>query len=92
MGGLALGGGEGLVHGVPLNEMDGRAIPLKKSLALAADALANGQSIPQSARDLLGKPVIPNWMYKLFGGYGWRRQAKQYSMDKNLKRQPYSVK
>jgi multimeric flavodoxin WrbA len=92
MGGLALGGGEGLVHGVPLNQMDGRAIPLKKSLDLAADALANGNPIPQSARDLLGRPVIPNWMYKLFGGYGWKQQAKQYNMEKNLKRQPYSVK
>jgi multimeric flavodoxin WrbA len=92
MGGLALGGGEGLVHGVPLDEMDGRAFPLKKSLVLAARALANGNPIPQSARDLLAKPIIPNWLYKTFGGYGWKQQAKQYSMEKNLKRQPYSVK
>lgn len=89
MGSLALGGGEGLVHGVPLNEMDGRAIPLKKSLELAAEALANGKPIPQSARDLLTRPIIPNWMYKLFGGFGWKQQAKQYGMEKNLKRQPY---
>ena len=88
-GGLALGGGEGLVHGVPLNEMDGRAIPLKKALDLAAETLAQGQSIPQAAQDLLGKPVIPNWMYKMFGGYGWKQQAKQYSVQKELKRQPY---
>src|SRR3972149_2310639 len=40
LGSLALGGGEGLVHGVPLNEMDGRALPLKNSLDLAAEALA----------------------------------------------------
>jgi len=91
MGSLALGGGEGLVHGVPLNEMDGRAIPLKKSLELAAVSLANGQPIPQSARDLLAKPVIPNWMYKLFGGFGWAQQAKQYGMQKEMKRQPYLV-
>jgi len=89
MGSLALGGGEGLVHGVPLNEMDGRAIPLKKSLELAAEALANGQPIPQYARDLLEKPVIPNWIYKLIGGFGWKQSAKQYGMQKNLKRQPY---
>jgi len=89
MGSLALGGGEGLVHGVPLNEMDGRAIPLKKALDLAAEALTNGESIPQSARDLLAKPVIPNWMYKLFGGFGWKQNAKQYGMERNLERQPY---
>lgn len=90
-GSLALGGGEGLVHGVPLNEMDGRAIPLKKSLELAAEALTAGQPIPQPARDLLAKPFIPNWIYKLVGGFGWRQQAKQYGMEKNLKRQPYLI-
>jgi multimeric flavodoxin WrbA len=89
MGGLALGGGEGLVHGVPLNEMDGRAMPIKGALSMAAEALAHGQPIPQSAQDLLGKPVIPNWMYKLFGGYGWKQSAKQYGVQKKLKRQPY---
>lgn len=89
MGSLALGGGEGLVHGVPLNEMDGRAIPLKKSLELAAEALANGEPIPQSVRDLLAKPIIPTWAYSLIGGIGWKQSAKRYGMQKNLKRQPY---
>jgi len=89
MSGLSLGAGEGIVHGVPLQEMDGRAIPLKQSLELAADALASGNPIPQSAQDLLSKPVIPNWMYTLMGRYGWRAQAKQYGMEKELKRQPY---
>ena len=90
-GGLSLGGGEGLVHGVPLNEMDGRAIPLKKSLELAAEALAMGHPIPQSARDLLTEPVVPNWLYKLVGRFGWRQQAKQYGVEKVLKRQPYMM-
>ena len=89
VGSLALGGGQGIVNGVPLNEMDGRAIPLKKSLELAAEALAAGQPIPQFARDLLAKPVIPNWMYILFGGYGWKQQAKQYGVKKIMKRKPY---
>ena len=90
-GSLALGGGEGLVHGVPLKEMDGRAIPLKKALEIAAEALAAGQPIPQTARDLFTNPNIPNWMYKLLGGLGWKQQAKQHGMEKKLKRQPYMV-
>jgi multimeric flavodoxin WrbA len=89
MGGLALGAGEGIVHGTPLNELDGRAIPLKHSLDLAAEALANGRPIPQSASDLLAKPIIPNWMYTLMGRFGWRQQAKQYGAQKVIKRQPY---
>ncbi len=89
MGGLALGAGEGLVHGIPLNEMDGRAIPLKQALDWSAEALASGQPIPQSARDQFAKSVIPNWMYTFMSGFGWRGQAKQYGMEKELKRQPY---
>jgi hypothetical protein len=89
-GGLALGGGEGLVHGTPLNELDGRALPIKKSLELAAAALAVGKPIPQAARDLLAKPAIPKWLYLLSGAYGWRQQAKPYGMEKSLKRQPYA--
>jgi multimeric flavodoxin WrbA len=91
MGSLALGAGEGIVHGIPLNELDGRAIPLKQALDLAAEALANGSSIPQSARDLIAKPIIPHWMYTLRGRFGWRQQAKQYGMEKTMKRQPYLV-
>jgi hypothetical protein len=89
MGGLALGAGEGIVHGTPLNELDGRAIPLKGALDLAAESLANGQPIPQSARDLLAKPVIPNWMYTFMGKFGWEQQAKSYGVKKIIKRQPY---
>jgi multimeric flavodoxin WrbA len=90
-GGLALGGGEGLVHGRPLDELDGRAIPIKRSLALAAAALADGQCIPQAARDLLARPAVPKWLYRLLGGYGWKQQAKRYGMNKNLNRRPYEV-
>ncbi|MEW6404380.1 MAG: NAD(P)H-dependent oxidoreductase, partial [Chloroflexota bacterium] len=88
-GSLALGGGEGLVHGTPLDQLDGRAIPLKKSLDLAADALAAGNEIPQAAVDIMAKPVISPWMYLLMGAYGWRQQAKKYGMERKLKQQPY---
>jgi multimeric flavodoxin WrbA len=88
-GALALAGGEGLVHGTPLAELDGRAIPLKQSLEMAALALAQGESIPQEATDLLAKPVIPGWLYRMFGGYGWKQMAKRYGMEKQLRRQPY---
>ena len=88
-GSLALGAGEGLVHGVPLNQLDGRAIPLKKALELAADALSQGQPIPQAAQDLLVKPFVPAWMYRMIGGFGWKRQAKKYGAEKFLNRRTY---
>ena len=89
MGGLSLGAGEGIVHGIPLHELDGRAIPLKASLDLAAEALVSSNPIPQSARDLLARPIIPHWMYTLHGRFGWQQSAKQFGMEKELKRQPY---
>jgi hypothetical protein len=89
---LALGAGEGMVHGMPLNELDGRVSPLKKALDLAAAALAQGQPIPEDAQKLLAKPFIPSWMYRWMGIYGWRQQAKQFGMEKELKRQPYRIK
>lgn len=91
-GSLGLGAGQGMVHGTPLNELDGRAIPLKKALDLAAESLARGTEIPQEAQALLAKPFIPGWLYRAMGVYGWRQQAKQYSADKLLKRQPYLLK
>ena len=42
-GGLALGAGEGLVHGAPLNEVGGPAVPIKKALEMAAASLAIGE-------------------------------------------------
>ena len=91
-GSLALGAGEGMVHGTPLNELDGRVIPLKKALDLAAESLSQGMAIPPEAQALLAKPFVPGWLYRLAGIYGWGQQAKQYGADKLLKRQPYLVK
>jgi multimeric flavodoxin WrbA len=90
-GSLALGGGEGIGEsGTPLSEMGGRVAPLKKPLILAAEALAQGQAIPRTAQDLLAKPVIPHWLYRLAGGHRWRRGAKKYGVKKSLRRRPYS--
>lgn len=90
-GSLSLGAGEGMVHGTPLNELDGRASVLKQALDLAAESLAQGQAIPRAAQTLWDKPFIPGWLYRWMGIYGWRQQAKQYGVENMLKRQPYAV-
>ena len=89
LGGLALGAGEGIVHGTPINDLDGRAIPIKKALELAAESLVLGKPVPQSARNLLARPVIPGWMYKLMGGFGWKQAAKKYGVEKHIRATPY---
>jgi len=89
MGGLSLGGGEGLIHGRPLEELDGRVIPVKMALEMASSALVAGKPIPQEAVTLMAKPIIPARLYQVFGGFGWRQQAKQYGVHRQLKRKPY---
>jgi multimeric flavodoxin WrbA len=88
-GALSLGAGEGLVHGQPLAEAGGPAIPIRKALDLAAAALLQGEAIPQSAVDLLARPVIPGWLYRWLGVFGWRQQARQYGAQNILQRKPY---
>jgi multimeric flavodoxin WrbA len=87
-GSLALGGGE-MVNGAALAEAGGMTIRIRKSLEVAAEALAQGQGIPQAAQDILGKPVVPDWAYRLMGGLGWLRRAKQYGALSLLRRKPY---
>ncbi len=90
-GGLALGGGEGLVHGASLAELGGRALHIRQALDLAAAALVDGQPIPPEAANLLGRAIIPNWLYVLFGRFGWQAQAKHFGAEKKMRRQPYAA-
>ncbi|WP_322489275.1 NAD(P)H-dependent oxidoreductase [Chloroflexus sp.] len=90
-GGLALGGGE-LVQGNPLAGMDGRAMPIRAALALAAEALAQGQPIPAAAQDRLNRNVVPAWLYRLVGSSDWHLQAMRWGVHSDLYRQPYRAK
>ena len=88
-GELALGMGEA-IGGRSLDERGGMVRNVKTSLNLTANALAKGESLPQEAVDLMAKRFIPIWMYILFGGFGWKRQAKKNKVDKkSMYGQPY---
>jgi multimeric flavodoxin WrbA len=87
-GALALGAG-GMLSGVPLAEEGGKTMLMRKSLELAAEALAKGQAIPKDAQELMAKPLIPAWAYRLMGGLGWMGAAKGYGALRRLWRRPY---
>lgn len=87
-GGLALGGGQGLVHGAPLDTV-GRAIHVRAALDLAADALARGAVIPAVAQEQLARPFVPIRLYRAIGGIGWRMQARRWGVARSLDRRPY---
>ena len=88
-GGLSLGGGEGLIHGVPLENLRGSNLLIKKSLDLTAAALTGGDPVPAAAVGLLAKSIVPSWLYRLIGHYRWKRQAKTYGVQENLSARPY---
>jgi multimeric flavodoxin WrbA len=88
VGGLALGAGE-MIYGASLVKAGGKAIRIRKGLELTATALAQEQAVPDEAREMLAKPVIPNWLYRFTGKMRWNRWAKDHGAQKLLKRQPY---
>lgn len=87
-GSLSLGGGE-MINGASLAEAGGMTIRIRKSLELAGEALVQGQAIPQAAQDMMAKPVVPHWFYRLTGWLRWNRWARRNGARKLLGRQPY---
>ena len=76
--------------------LDGRmllssSLPVRAALDLAAKALAEGQGIPREAQELLAKPVIPYWLYRLLGDWGWKQASKGFGARKLLQARPYQT-
>jgi len=86
-GGLAMGGG-GMIHGVPLDNIGGVARHQIKALKLAADALENGESIPNEASLSMAKLGIPRSLYTWMGNRGWKQRAKPNIKVKQMYDQP----
>ena len=89
MGGLSLGAGEGMVRALPLDKLGGQGAPLRRALEIAARELVLGQPISDNAQELLAKPLMPQWMYRLGGTIGWKMRARKFGTQKQLKARPY---
>lgn len=85
-GGLALGGGEA-IQGKPLDRLGLMVRNVRKSLDLTADDLAKGRALSHQAVTLMAKPLMPAWIYKLIGEFGFKRQAEKHGA--NLADGPY---
>ncbi len=101
-GGLALGAGEALFGGLPIegNERAGRP-PVKhiiQALELVSAALADGQMIPPEAAKLMAKTPIPfmpsslwRWLFIKIANQRWRSIAKVNQVGgEELLAQPYA--
>jgi multimeric flavodoxin WrbA len=87
-GGLGLGMG-GAIDRKPLEKLGFMTRNVRKSLDLAASALASDAAIPQEAVDLMSKRLMPAWVYLWFGNMGWKRHAKKNRVLEKIDDQPY---
>jgi multimeric flavodoxin WrbA len=77
MGGISIGGGEGLVHGRPIRSLGGPAIPYRKALDRVAAALSAGNHVPEEVLRQLARPFVPAWIYRYVGSMNWKKQARR---------------
>lgn len=86
-GGLALGAG-GAVHGQPLDADRGMTRHVAHALELTAAALAAGEPVPAEAVERMAQPLMPQRIYLLMGGIGWRMQAWRNGVFHRLRARP----
>jgi hypothetical protein len=75
-GGLALGMGGAAARPLP-EKPAGLLRNVVLALDQAAAALAGGGSIPLETAALMGKPMMPKWLYFGAANWGWRQQARK---------------
>ncbi|NEQ43368.1 MAG: hypothetical protein F6K00_07320 [Leptolyngbya sp. SIOISBB] len=101
LGGLAVGAGEALVRGQPLNETQRHGPPVKhviQALDMTSQALASGQMMPDEAGKLVAKSPIPfvpfsiwRWLFIKAASHYWRQKATANQVDlTTLSAQPYA--
>ncbi len=101
-GGLAMGAGEALSGGLPIEgtQLAGR-LPVKhiiQALDITSTALANGQIVPPEAAKLMAKTPIPlmpfrlwRWLFIEMGKQHWRKRAVENQVnEEELFAQPYA--
>ncbi|MDD1669447.1 MAG: NAD(P)H-dependent oxidoreductase [Methanomicrobiales archaeon] len=92
-GGLAFASGEAAIRSTPLEKAGFMARNARRSLDLAAAALAEGKPVPDEARSLAAKPLVPVWMFLLIGNHlFWRSRVKDRGVWKAIRARPYEGK
>jgi NAD(P)H-dependent FMN reductase len=89
LGCLATGMG-GAVGNRDLAKKPGPCRHQAKALGQAAAYLAEGKEIPPGVTKLMGKAMMPYWLYNLAADWGWKRTARKYKVSKKLRAQPYA--
>ncbi len=89
LGCLAMGMG-GAVGNRPLAKAGLIVRHQVKALKGAAACLAEGREIPAEVVALMGKAMMPRWLYNWVADWGWKRTAKKHGSSRKLRDRPYS--
>lgn len=90
-GGLGMGAGE-FIGGRPLEEVGGAIHRVASGLEMAAEAVHRGDSVPEPAKVLLGRPLVPRGLYTAIGNWGMKRRADANGQRGRLDDTPYAPK
>jgi multimeric flavodoxin WrbA len=89
-GGLPLGGGGVVAPGQLLDEERPPLTHVVRAISLSAAALANGESVPSTALEALLHPPLPEVLYRVIAGLGFRWQARALGTpQRELRARPF---
>lgn len=87
-GGLNVPGGAAIA-GRPLEGAGGMTKNLRKALDLAVEPIGRGEPVPKGIEEQVAKQLYPAWINIIFGGMGWRYEARKSEGKGSLKARPY---
>lgn len=88
LGGLGRGGG-GALGDKNLAEAGGLFIKTRRSLDLAAAALAQGRAIPAEAVALMRENLMPRWLYLTFANAGHFVEGAKHGLTFRMRENPF---
>lgn len=87
-GALAMGMG-GSLEG-DFKRMPGGGKKILDALGKAAEALARGGDIPDDAKALFARPLMPRRFYTMIGNLGWRLKMRKNKAQRPIGYRPYA--
>jgi NAD(P)H-dependent FMN reductase len=87
-GGLAMGMG-GAIGRKPLEKAGGMVRNVVKALDMTVASILAGGGVPEEAARLMGKPLIPRWLYLILANFGMKSEARKHGVISKLFARPY---
>lgn len=87
-GALAMGMGGSLARG--FGKLPGGGRNILEALRMTATSLARGGDVPDEAKALFARPLMPRWLYLLSGNLGWRLQMRENKASRPIGYRPYA--